>query len=55
MKYLVKVIKKFDFKQILIPEGTELMMTPKDYEYYKSKVKLLKKIIEFPNELSIIK
>lgn len=55
MKYLVKVIKDFDFRQALIPEGTEIILTEKDYKEYKSKVKVLKKIIEFPNELSIVK
>ena len=55
MKYLVRVIKDFDFDKILIPKGTELIMSEKDYFLHNHKVKLLKKIIEFPNELSIVK
>lgn len=55
MKYLVKAIKDFDFDKILIPKGTELMMSEKNCEKYKSRIKVLKKIIEFPNELSIVK
>lgn len=55
MKYLVKVIKDFDFDKVLIPKNTEMIMNEKDCEKYKSRIKVLKKIIEFPNELSIVK
>lgn len=55
MKYLVKVIKKFDYNKVLIPEGTEIIMNERDSQKYSKKIKILKKIIEFPNELSIVK
>lgn len=55
MKYLVKVIKDFDFNQIPIPSGVELIMCESDKIKYEKKIKVLKKIIEFPNELSIVK
>lgn len=54
-KYLVEVIHGFDFRQVTLPKGIEIILSHEDYKQYKSKVKLLKEIIEFPNELSIVK
>ena len=55
MKYLTEATKTFVYKNTPITKGVQMIMCDKDTEKYKTKIKILKKIIEFPNELRIVK